>query len=348
LVADQALAMRSLVVLAAVIAAIAVESSVLRSIAVVRPPTVPVVGLSAPSAIEKISDNRIVAFADDATLVYVLSLADGAPWVVATVSLVGPNATDGIAKALKPDLEAAAAFIDPRDGRKKLLGIGSGSAKHDLRDNFFIVDTEGLLAVDALADADKQRGTVTPPHTALLAVPVEKLSATPILDRLRSDEAFIGSVGLDLMNIEGAEVVIRAGRQILLLFQRGNSIESRNSCAAYDLAELLASLRGEPGSGVVAPTISSFELPSLGGWRSGFSAASHASLPAWLWGEGSSGTRDVVVFSASVEATASAYEDGAVLGSYVGVLEVKVRLCGVVLVADMRVFVSVSLHRENC
>lgn len=98
-----------------------------------------------------------------------------------------------------------------------------------------------------------------------------------------------------------------AGDQVFFL-NRGNS--GPNLIFRADLGEVVAYMRGE------RETLSRIErydvrLPVVQGFEATFSGADY-------WPQ-----LDALVFSASVEATGDAYADGAVLGSYLGVVRLE-------------------------
>ena len=113
-----------------------------------------------------------------------------------------------------------------------------------------------------------------------------------------------GLRGKQTLNIEGLAV---AGDQVFFL-NRGNS--GPNLIFRAELGEVVAYMRGE------RETLSRIErydvrLPVVQGFEATFSGADY-------WPQ-----LDALVFSASVEATGDAYADGAVLGSYLGVVRLE-------------------------
>lgn len=110
-----------------------------------------------------------------------------------------------------------------------------------------------------------------------------------------------GLNGKQTLNIEGLAVA----RNQAFFFNRGNS--GPNLIFRADLGEVVAYMHGE------RETLSRVDrydirLPVVKGFEATFSGADY-------WPQ-----RDALVFTASVEATGDAYADGAVLGSYVGLV----------------------------
>ena len=85
----------------------------------------------------------------------------------------------------------------------------------------------------------------------------------------------------------------------IFLFNR-----KKNIIFKFIYKEFLAHLKGEPAFPKVE--ISQFSLPKINGIEAGFSGATAMKLAP------------KIVFTASVEATSYAYNDGAILGSFVG------------------------------
>ena len=107
--------------------------------------------------------------------------------------------------------------------------------------------------------------------------------------------------GLDRLNIEG---LIVAGPQVLLL-NRVNA--GGNMIFAIPKEEFIDYVQGRRSS-VSRPEAIPVRLPAVDGFEAGLSGGEY-------WPE-----RDSLVYTASVEATGNAYADGAVLGSFVGVI----------------------------
>ena len=113
-----------------------------------------------------------------------------------------------------------------------------------------------------------------------------------------------GLRGKQTLNVEGLAV---AGDQVFFL-NRGNS--GPNLIFRADLEEVVAYMRGEHEA---LSRIERYDvrLPVVQGFEATFSGADY-------WPQ-----LDALVFSASVEATGDAYADGAVLGSYLGVVRLE-------------------------
>jgi hypothetical protein len=110
---------------------------------------------------------------------------------------------------------------------------------------------------------------------------------------------------LEALNVEGAAVM---GDELWLL-QRGNSAEGANVVVALELAEVLDSLVNDQT--LAAPELRhtlAFDLGELEGQALTFSDASPLD-------------QEMLVFTASAEASESTYEDGAILGSVVGTID---------------------------
>lgn len=110
---------------------------------------------------------------------------------------------------------------------------------------------------------------------------------------------------LEALNVEGAAVM---GDELWLL-QRGNSAEGANLVVALELAEVLDSLLRDRT--LAAPELRhtlAFDLGDLNGQPLTFSDASPLD-------------DELLVFTASAEASESTYEDGEILGSVVGTID---------------------------
>lgn len=110
---------------------------------------------------------------------------------------------------------------------------------------------------------------------------------------------------LEALNVEGAAVM---GDELWLL-QRGNSAEGANVVVALELAEVLDSLLRDRT--LAAPELRhtlAFDLGELNGQPLTFSDASPLD-------------DELLVFTASAEASESTYEDGEILGSVVGTID---------------------------
>lgn len=89
----------------------------------------------------------------------------------------------------------------------------------------------------------------------------------------------------------------------IFLFNR-----KKNLVIRFEYNELLAYLRGE--TAFPKPEIKSFALPTINGIEAGFSGATA------LKGEAK------IIFTASVENTNNAYDDGDILGSFIGMIDI--------------------------
>ncbi len=204
--------------------------------------------------------------------------------------------TGRVAKADKLDLEGMASF--ERQGRQYLLLLGSGSSER--RNSAFLVE-------------------LPEPPGSELRLTLHQLDA--VYARIQQDNVLVGEGQL---NIEGVAV----GNGRLFLLQRGVGLGS-NVLLSYELEAfynyLLASpaarsadSRPAPAAGNLTGTATAsgeavavpvprqyrFSLPVLGELQAGFSGA-------FVYD-------DKLFFTASIEDTQDAINDGDVLGSYIG------------------------------
>jgi len=124
---------------------------------------------------------------------------------------------------------------------------------------------------------------------------IEKYEISGFYDNLRNLPIFNNSE----LNIEASAF---HNNRIYLFNRRKNLI------IQFDYPELLAYLRGE--AAFPDPVIQEFDLPTINGIEAGFSGATT------LQGE------PTIIFTASVENTDNAYDDGEILGSYVGLIDI--------------------------
>jgi hypothetical protein len=106
------------------------------------------------------------------------------------------------------------------------------------------------------------------------------------------------------LNIEAAA----ADNEKLYLFHRGN-ISGRNTVFAFPLSSFAAYVLNDNAE-LPSYTVAEYALPVLDTIASGFSGASMLD-------------KNRILFSASVENTANEIDDGSVLGSYIGILDLK-------------------------
>jgi hypothetical protein len=147
---------------------------------------------------------------------------------------------------------------------------------------------------------ERDRGFLINPLN-LIAEP-EEVSLIELYDFLRSLPEV--SEGFNL-NIEAAA----ANEHKIFLFQRGN-ISGNNVMISYKIPELLHYLQ-KKGTKKPLPVIKKFKLPILENLQSGFSGATL--IPE----------KESILFSASVENTANEIDDGKILGSYLGIIDLK-------------------------
>lgn len=169
---------------------------------------------------------------------------------------------------------------------------------------------EGLLLLGSGSLPTRDRGWWVPvAETASEALQPELLNLTPLYTLLRAALP-PGAV----LNLEAAATLEVPDGGELLLLQRGLGTDS---VAWLFRLPLVAALRylAAGGGGEAAPglRVQPFTLPKVAGHAAGFSGASFANGQLFV--------------SASVEDTADAVLDGAVLGSFVGVMDVAQGTC---------------------
>lgn len=123
---------------------------------------------------------------------------------------------------------------------------------------------------------------------------IEKYDITDLYDKLRNLPVFSDSE----LNIEATAF---RHNQILLFNRRKNLIMQ------FEYPHLLAYIRGERT--FPTPEIREFFLPKINGIEAGFSGATVLESEA------------KIIFTASVEDTDNAYDDGEILGSFIGMID---------------------------
>ncbi len=126
------------------------------------------------------------------------------------------------------------------------------------------------------------------------------VSLTGLYSQLRQLPEVIGEGKL---NIEGAA----ANDEYLVLVQRGY-VTGKNVLIQYKLQEFYAYLM-QTSASLPSPLVYSYTLPKLSGLQSGFSGI--AFVPG----------RNEVLITASVEDTTNEIDDGAIMGSYIGKID---------------------------
>ena len=160
----------------------------------------------------------------------------------------------------------------------------------------------GLLLLGSGSLPTRERGWWVPLAAPAAGQP-EPLNLQPFYSLLRPHLPS-GTV----LNLEAATVAATGSGPVLLLFQRGIGVGATAQVFQLPLEPTLAYLRG--ARPLVPPVrVRAFELPSIGGKLAGFSGAS------------AFGSR--VFVAASVEDTLDPVLDGAVLGSFVGLLDIE-------------------------
>lgn len=160
-----------------------------------------------------------------------------------------------------------------------------------------------------------------------LMVNVDGKHAPHVRDMAALYRDFAAPAGFDAGAIVNIEAVAVGGDKAYL-FNRGNA--GRNLLFKVALADLLAYMTGK-AERIADIRLHEARLPRLNGREAGFSGADY-------WPE-----IDSLVYSASVEDTDSAFDDGAVLGSYLGLIPVAGLTDGAAL--DLRQ--SARLLRRN-
>lgn len=128
---------------------------------------------------------------------------------------------------------------------------------------------------------------------------VRACALTALYDTLRANPAIVGAHQL---NLEAAA----ATRDTLWLFQRGN-ISGIHAVMEFETRALLQYLDA-PAPAPPAARLATFTLPHIKNRRAGFSAATMLN-------------DSQILFAASVEDTDNEIDDGATLGSFVGLME---------------------------
>jgi hypothetical protein len=220
----------------------------------------------------------------------------------------------GFLALVREDGEAEAIAL-PRGGggrRRFESRLGNKAEKLDLEAAITLPgpDGERLVAFGSGSTAKRERLVVFGPGGA-----VEIVHARRLYDMLRSYPSFAGAE----LNVEGA--AIAGGR--LHLFQRANgALAKRSAVVTLDLEGFAAFLEGR--GDVPAPlAIRRYDLGAAGGVRYGFTDA--ATLPDGR-----------LVFAAGAEDSPNTYDDGAVLGARLGVLDDHEARCADLVDADGR------------
>ncbi len=124
---------------------------------------------------------------------------------------------------------------------------------------------------------------------------VERFKISKFYDQLRSLPKLIDSE----LNIEASAF---CNNQIYLFNRKKNLI------IKFNYPDLLAHLKGE--TAFPNPEITEFSLPKINGIEAGFSGATTLKNVS------------KIIFTASVEATDNAYDDGEILGSFLGIIDI--------------------------
>lgn len=237
--------------------------------------------LPSASGVEIIGPTAYV-ISDDAPFLYLLDAATLRPTGRVQLFETTDFDTGRIPKATKPDLESMAAIAASPAAAAGLLLCGSGSRPN--REVGYLVRLPAAEAAPA-----------APPSPA----PVQRLNLSPLYAHLRAQLPPGATLNIEALATTDTE---------LLLLQRGVGVGSPALLFAWPLAATLAHLlSGQPAPAPAPGRVLTLQLPVLAGCPAGFSGATFV------------GGRLLV--TASVEATADAVLDGAVLGSFVGVID---------------------------
>jgi hypothetical protein len=109
-------------------------------------------------------------------------------------------------------------------------------------------------------------------------------------------------VGANKLNIEG----LASTAKKLVIFVRGN-VSGKNVTLSYNLNNFLSHLLYQEK--LKSPILREYDLPSISNWLSGFSGATYSK------------EKDLFLFTSSVEVTNDEINDGATLGSFVGLID---------------------------
>jgi hypothetical protein len=158
-----------------------------------------------------------------------------------------------------------------------------------------------LLALSSASTAQRRRGALVALDSKDRPANVQSLDITPLLSSL--SERFAQ------FNIEGATVA----NGMLCLFQRGNRTHPENAVIGFMLDTALAALRGETSQALRPIAIRTVDLGTSGANPFAFTDAA-----ALRTGE--------TIFTAIVEDTPNAYDDGACIASVAGCLDAQHRI----------------------
>ncbi|RDC64888.1 DUF6929 family protein [Adhaeribacter pallidiroseus] len=222
----------------------------------------------------EVIDHQLFVIGDDSPLLYQLQ-AD--TWEQrATYPLFQTNyfATGRIPKPLKPDLECLASLNFKNN--TYLLAFGSGSTA--IRHTCYQIQ---------LSSAPEKSPVI------------QAISLPSLYEALQTDVAVTAG---GILNLEAAA----ASPEHLYLLQRSVS-NGPDALLIFALPAFMAYLQ-QPTGPVPAYTVIRFQLPTIDGFKAGFSGASYFD--------------DKIFITASVENTDNAYLDGEVLGSFIGYIPV--------------------------
>lgn len=151
---------------------------------------------------------------------------------------------------------------------------------------------EGILVLGSGSKSPQRDRIVLIDPTGVGAI--ETPNAAPFFDYLRNHPAMEGAA----LNIEA----VALHQEILWVGNRG-----KNLFFGFDAVALIAALRAN--TQIPAAQVIALNLPSIAGIAAGLSGA--VAMPH----------QNKLIFTASVEGTDDTYNDGAILGSFVGVLD---------------------------
>jgi len=161
---------------------------------------------------------------------------------------------------------------------------------------FFPKGEEKELLIFSSGSKSPEREFFASVHFGQAEAGTKTYPITPFYEKLKT----AAKLDAEELNIEGA--VINGGE--LFLFNRGENVVMK-----YKMNEFQAYIEGKQES--PEPIVYSIKLPEVKGVKAGFSGAT--AIP----GEGK------ILFTASVENTANWIDDGEILGSFVGLIDLK-------------------------
>lgn len=162
--------------------------------------------------------------------------------------------------------------------------------------SFFPKGKEKELLIFSSGSKSPEREFFVSVHFGQAEAGAKTYPITPFYEKLKA----AAKLDAEELNIEGA--VINGGE--LFLFNRGENVVMK-----YKINEFQAYIEGKQES--PEPIVYSIKLPEVKGVKAGFSGAT--AIPG----------EDKILFTASVENTENWIDDGEILGSFVGLIDLK-------------------------